>query len=544
MFISKTKKYAFTGLGLTLLAFLLLVLAGCNATSDPKVSYQATGSWQGTIKNPIAGTLDQVRGLISPDGSYHLAIVAEGNSVGEYVGRISFIDTENIGNMTLQRLQGNESSGNSLSITFKLSADRLYSLQGIELSRTVEANGPAVQDDVKGHWSLSSENNLTAVVVDDNGTIHGGDGNCQYSGTVKLINPAWNIYSFALHTSDSVYLSCPQREVSYTGLAMKLGKEETRPRLWFAVNSLAKTALGEWSKTINVAPVAQMVILGERADQSVLVQEGATVELDAQGSFDANNDGLSYIWSGTAPDGITPLDIQGTGSTVTFVPVRDLDPNKVLTYSLNLVVSDGIEPSLPLVRTITVEWTPDRFIGCGNGTVLDTRTNLLWLQDAGCLDLNLDVTANLWGFSAPAAQERVKTFLANGVCTLTDSSFPGDWRLPTVNEFREIVSATPFAGPPALLNGQGTGQWIDGDIFVNVGATNILDNKLYIYWTAEPDLDPVAPDNWLFVDFNYDVPENWKGSQFAGTINSLWPVRALRTNPTNPELNEQCPSVP
>ncbi len=539
MFISKTKKYAFTGLGLTLLAFLLLVLAGCNATSDPKVSYQATGSWQGTIKNPIAGTVDQVRGLIAPDGSYHLAIVAEGNSVGAYVGRISFIDTENVGNMTLQRLQGNESSGNPLSITFKLSADRLYSLQGIELKRTPDANGPAVQSAVAGHWSLSALDNTTEVIINADGSLGGSDGSCNYSGSLELKSPSWNIYRFVLTVSDYAYLSsCSLDKGTYDGLAMLLNVGDPRPRLWFAANSLAKTFLGEWSETDNDAPVAKMTILGERPDQSVLVQEGAAVELDGQDSSDANNDLLTYAWSGVDFDGnaLTMTIAPDSGSTATFIPVKDG------IYSLTLTVNDGIV-SNTLVRQLGVEWTPDRFIGCGNGTVLDTKSNLLWLQDAGCLDLNLDVAANLWGFSAPVAQERVKT-VADGVCALTDNSAPGDWGLPKVDEFRQIVTTTPFAVPPALLNGQGTGQWSDGDIFVNVGATNILDNELYIYWTAEPDLDPVAPNNWLFVDFNYDVPENWKGSQFAGTINSLWPVRALRTNPTNPELNEQCPSVP
>ena len=64
MFLTKTRnKYAFAGLCCTLFSLLLLTLSGCDATSDPRPSFQPTGSWQGTI-----GT-DQVRGsslLIAP----------------------------------------------------------------------------------------------------------------------------------------------------------------------------------------------------------------------------------------------------------------------------------------------------------------------------------------------------------------------------------------------------------------------------------------------------------------------------------------------
>lgn len=533
MLVAKTKKYVFAGLGLLLLSLLLLTLSGCNATSDVRPSFQATGSWQGTIG------ADRVEGVVAPDRTYHLTIVdAAGNPVGVYVGVIGSIDSENIGSMTLVRLHTTEETGIQKQFTFKLSADRLFSLQGIELTRTGDANGPAVASAVAGHWSLAAADNSTEVVVNADGTLSGGDGvNCRYSGTLNLIDPTWNIFSLNMTLANLPGKLCTNSTNSdYSGLAMVLPPENARRRLWFAANNRiqggVRTLFGEWSETINVAPVAQMTILGERADQSVLVQmqANASVELNAQGSFDANNDALTYAWSGTAPDGITPLNILGTGSAVTFIPLVEG------VYTLTLTVSDGIEETQTLPRQLRVESTPDRFTGCLNGTVLDTRTNLLWLQNAGCRDLNLEVAANLWGFNALVAQERVNTLLATGVCSLTDNSVLGDWRLPTVNEFRQIVTTTPFAGPPALLNGTGTGQWTEGDVFVNVGATQTLD-KRYIYWTADADPDPEALNNWLFVNFNYLNPADWSGSQFSGTRNSLWPVRALRPG-------EQCPSVP
>lgn len=504
MFLLKTKKIALTTLGLVLLTFLLLALAGCDATSDPRQSYQATGSWQGTINN------EPVRGLIAPDGSYHLAIVdAQGIFIGEYVGKIGFIDPENIGSMTLQRLHVTESAGAPQGVTFKLSADRLYSVQGIELSPTPEANGPATLGDVVGRWSLSAADNLTAVVVDEAGILSGGDGNCQYTGSLELIDPAWNIYRLALTTADITSLSCPQRGVSYTGLAMKSGKEEARPRLWFAANALQKIALGEWSKTINVAPVAQMTILGERADQSVLVQEGAAVELDAQGSSDANNDALTYAWSGVAPDGTT-LNIPGTGRTITFIPAMEG------SYNLTLTVNDGITTNT-LDRQLRVVWTLDRFIGCGNGTVLDTRTNLLWLRDAGCVALNQGSSR---GVTHADALERV-ALLASVSCDLNDNSVLGDWRLPTLKDFSYIVPQR---------------QWSEGNPFVNVGTNpDPAGQPLPFYWTAEPD--PVVARNWYFINTSYVAPADWFGSYFENNATAVWPVRALRPG-------EQCPVVP
>lgn len=538
MSIAKTTKYAFFGLYCVFYSFLLLTLSGCNATSDSRPVYQTTGSWQGTI-----GT-DQVQGIIAPDRTYQLAIIdAGGNPVGAYVGAIGSVDAENLGSMTLIRLHTTENAGAQQQFTFKLSADRLFSLQGVELTRTAEANGPAVPSAVAGHWSLAAADNLTDMVINADGTLSGGDSvNCRYTGTLNLISPAWNIFSLNMALTDIPGKLCTDSD--YSGLAMILPPENERRRLWFAANNRivggARTLFGEWSETVNVAPVAQMTILGERTDQSVLVQEGAAVELDARGSSDANNDLLTYTWSGTAPDGISPLNIQGTGGNVTFVPVRDaVDPNKVLTYTFNLNVSDGIMSSLPLSRVITVVWTPDRFIGCANGTVLDTKTNLLWLQNAWCSTLN-----GFFGVAPEAAQLQVDTQLKDGVCGLLDGSqaradkvppAAGDWRLPTNEEFVRIVASPPFAAPPALLNDKGTGQWIEGfDAFTNVGNPGFSPGfNIYTYWTA----DSAPGDNWYFVNFNYNNLNPMLESSFKSNINPVWPVRALRPG-------EQCPAVP
>jgi hypothetical protein len=68
----------------------------------------------------------------------------------------------------------------------------------------------------------------------------------------------------------------------------------------------------------------------------------------------------------------------------------------------------------------------NRYVDCGNGTVTDTVTGLIWLQDATCL-----------GFANWADANRAAAGLKNGDCggNLTDKSSPGDWRLPTRDEW-------------------------------------------------------------------------------------------------------------
>lgn len=69
-----------------------------------------------------------------------------------------------------------------------------------------------------------------------------------------------------------------------------------------------------------------------------------------------------------------------------------------------------------------------RFVDCGNGTMTDTVTKLIWLQQADCL-----IPAD-WASANEAAAG-----LKSGDCGLSDGSSAGDWRLPTKEEW--IASA-------------------------------------------------------------------------------------------------------
>ena len=71
----------------------------------------------------------------------------------------------------------------------------------------------------------------------------------------------------------------------------------------------------------------------------------------------------------------------------------------------------------------------NRYVDCGNGTVTDTATGLIWLQDAGCIGpLN-------W-----ADANRTAARLRHGRCGLSDRSNAGDWRLPSNAEWMAMVA--------------------------------------------------------------------------------------------------------
>ncbi len=126
----------------------------------------------------------------------------------------------------------------------------------------------------------------------------------------------------------------------------------------------------------------------------------------------------------------------------------------------------------------------DRYIDCGNGTVLDTVTGLLWLQNANCRSCPTITCPpeagerNWWDASAFAAN------LRDGQCGVSDHSQPGDWRLPTADEWMTTIEEAVKRGctdngsgnPPSLTNHPGLGCLADG-------PTSFFDVQLS-YWSS------------------------------------------------------------
>lgn len=83
----------------------------------------------------------------------------------------------------------------------------------------------------------------------------------------------------------------------------------------------------------------------------------------------------------------------------------------------------------------------DRFIDCGNGTIHDTATGLLWLKNANCFICShalcdaSDGQRDWFDANSYAAQ------LGAPQCGLSDHSQPGDWRLPSRDEWDTVFDA-------------------------------------------------------------------------------------------------------
>ena len=130
----------------------------------------------------------------------------------------------------------------------------------------------------------------------------------------------------------------------------------------------------------------------------------------------------------------------------------------------------------------------ERYVDCGNGTVLDLATGLIWVADPSCLSLPFALA--IQGTSS----------FADGFCGLTDGSQPGDWRLPT---------PAGIKSPPALTNTTG------GDC-LSAGPSPFSDDVEDFYWSATANLDKA-------VVFNTNTGAI--GPISKSNVYGVWPVR-------------------
>ncbi len=104
--------------------------------------------------------------------------------------------------------------------------------------------------------------------------------------------------------------------------------------------------------------------------------------------------------------------------------------------------------------------------------------------------------------------------LADGECGLSDGSKPGDWRLPTKEEWEAMIDDKYVKSDwsqPALSNAAGTCKWEEGDAFSGV--------QTIYYWSSTTDAGYTA-SAWL-VGLGY-------GYVYYGVKTDayyVWPVR-------------------
>jgi hypothetical protein len=144
----------------------------------------------------------------------------------------------------------------------------------------------------------------------------------------------------------------------------------------------------------------------------------------------------------------------------------------------------------------------NRYVDCGNGTVHDTVTNLIWLKNANCFG-QLDYAAAI---NAAAGLE-------DGECGLTDGSSPGDWRLPTEAEWQATFKSG-CTNPP-LANTPGTGCYGAG---LGRGVFHGIQLALY--------MSSLASESWPDTVRRAGLTTGGMLDAQKSLSSYVWPVRA------------------
>jgi len=219
----------------------------------------------------------------------------------------------------------------------------------------------------------------------------------------------------------------------------------------------------------------------------------------------ANGEAIVH-WNVTGPAGTNGTNgINGTNGTNGIDGINGTNG----TNGIN-----GVDASRPDPPCLDVT---NRYVDCGNGTVTDTVTDLIWLKDASCLGLLEWIPAN-----------QAAASLKEGDCSLTDHSSPGDWRLPTADEWSATVAravalgcGTPTA--PSLTDDAGTTCYdaAGGTSFVGVFASTPVDPNM-IYWSS--NANELSPTKALvmFLNGGFSGGSVLKHLLHAGA----WPVRS------------------
>jgi len=167
----------------------------------------------------------------------------------------------------------------------------------------------------------------------------------------------------------------------------------------------------------------------------------------------------------------------------------------------------------------------NRFVDCGNGTITDTLTGLIWLKDAGCLGAS--------GVTYSQALQLAGT-LKNGMCGLTDGSATGDWNVPGVQEIKSLlIPPGEFTNPPCvphLRGGSGAACYSLQPWATNIQAT---------YWTInQSSLGTTTYSAAFFANTNDGTFGVDDKSLFQGQISgpSVWAVRGI--------MKQTCGSFP
>ena len=205
------------------------------------------------------------------------------------------------------------------------------------------------------------------------------------------------------------------------------------------------------------------------------------------------------------------------GNSVTFVDYFSGNHNgcanggaiyAVGNPTVNTYVCNGISGSAATRADGQCFDNANRYVDCGNGTVTDTVTGLIWLKDSACLG------SNDW-----AASNQAAAGLSDGDCSLTDKSSPGDWRLPTHAEWSATIArgaalgCTSALGQPAsLTNDAGT------DCYHGT-SSSLLGVASTVYWSS------TSFEATPFLALGASLGTGDFGFGDKDNSNRVWPVR-------------------
>jgi len=149
----------------------------------------------------------------------------------------------------------------------------------------------------------------------------------------------------------------------------------------------------------------------------------------------------------------------------------------------------------------------NRYQDCGNGTVTDTATGLIWLKNADC-----------FGEQTWSLANRTAAALADGACDLSDGSAAGDWRLPSPDEWYKTVAAASSKGCsyPVLTDTEGANCAADSTTLF----TGVRSAGQSAYWSSATlgDTPDSAYAMGLDIGGYFDMPTKT-------TPRGVWPVR-------------------
>jgi hypothetical protein len=180
------------------------------------------------------------------------------------------------------------------------------------------------------------------------------------------------------------------------------------------------------------------------------------------------------------------------GSSCYIWPVRAQEDGVISVAKTGQTTSYAAGDDGDLLKGVT--WPEPRFTDNADGTVTDNLTGLVWLKDTK------QIWLKVWTDALSACNS-----LADDGVHLTDASWSGDWRLPTVKELQSLIDYSQYL-PPLSISHPFTG-W-----------GQMLNNS---YWSSTT----CAADYRLVFAVNLNRGQTSLMNRVCGNSGFVWPVR-------------------